>query len=113
MSRAADVLSRARREAALTQRQLAAAAGVRQPLVSRIERGRERPSVETLARLVRTCGFELLLEIDPVPDPHDLGLIESNLGLTPEQRIDRLVALRRTADLLQQAVRATRQRTDV
>lgn len=70
------------------------------------------PLGRDLARLVRTCGFDLLLEMEPVPDPHDLGLIESSLRLTPEQRIDRLVALRRTADLLQEAVRATRRARD-
>ena len=108
MSRAGSVLSRVRREAALTQSQLAAAAQVRQPLISRIERGRERPSLETLARLVRAGGYELVLEIEPLPDPHDLSLLEVNLRLSPEQRIDRLVTLRRTADELRDATRATR-----
>ncbi|MGB9113373.1 MAG: helix-turn-helix transcriptional regulator [Acidimicrobiales bacterium] len=112
MSRAGSVLSRVRREAALTQSELAAAAMVRQPLVSRIERGRERPSVETLARLVRACGYELVLEFEPLPDPHDLSLLEANLRLSPEQRIDRLVTLRRTADQLRDAASATGSRRD-
>jgi transcriptional regulator with XRE-family HTH domain len=106
------VLSRVRREAALTQSELAAAAMVHQPFISRIERGRERPSIETLARLVRACGYELVLEVEPLPDPHDLSLLEANLRLSPEQRIDRLVTVRRTADELRDVARATQRRGD-
>ncbi len=40
----------------MTQRQLAAATGVAQPTIARIERGREVPRVDTLDRLLRACG---------------------------------------------------------
>ena len=56
---AARALHHARRRAKLTQRQLAAATGVAQPTIARIERGLEVPRVDTLDRLVRAAGFAL------------------------------------------------------
>lgn len=106
---AATTLRRARRRAGLSQRALASEAEVRQPLISRIERGRELPSLKTLGRLVRACGYDVLIELEPVPDSHELSLIESNLRLNPTQRVDRLIALHRTARDLQKAVRAAPQ----
>lgn len=90
----------------MSQRAAALAAGVRQPLLSRIESGRSQPSLATLERLVRACGYQLWVSLEPLPDPQDLSLLESTLPLTPEQRVDRLVALHRTAGELQTAVRA-------
>ena len=43
----------------LSQRELAAVAGISQPNLSAIERDRRLPSVATLHRLVAACGFEL------------------------------------------------------
>jgi len=43
----------------LTQAELAEACGVKQPTVSRIERGAVDPSVETLDRLLAACGESL------------------------------------------------------
>lgn len=47
--------------AGMTQTQLAAAAGVPQPEVSRIERGAGNPTRETLARLASALGAHLTL----------------------------------------------------
>jgi transcriptional regulator with XRE-family HTH domain len=110
MTDAATVLRHARVAAALSQRQVAHAAHVKQPLVSRIERGHQQPSLPTLDRLVKACGYELVVNIAPIPDPHELGLLDAALRLTPEQRVDRLVALHRTVDDLRAAVRAARHR---
>lgn len=95
----------------MSQRAAALAAGVRQPLLSRIESGHSQPSLVTLERLVRACGFSLRVSLEPLPDPHDLSLLESTLPLTPDQRVDRLVAVHRAAGELQAAVRAAE--TDV
>jgi transcriptional regulator with XRE-family HTH domain len=103
---AAEILRAARRNAGLSQRAAAAAAGVQQPLIARIESGRVQPSLPTLERLVRGCAHELALDVLPLPDPHDLSLLHITLGLTPQQRVDRLVRLNRTARELQAAVRA-------
>ena len=48
-----------RRARGLSQRQLAAIAGVPQPNISAIEHDRRLPSADSLNRLVVACGFEL------------------------------------------------------
>jgi len=106
MDTAARVLREARRVAGLSQRAAAAAAGVRQPVIARIETGREQPGVATLARLVGACGFDLRLQLDARPDPGDLALLETTLPLTPQQRVDRLLAVHEVAAELRQAMRA-------
>lgn len=99
-------LRSARRQAGLSQRAAAAAAAVSQPMLARIESGRVQPRLDTLQRLVRGMGYELSIDVVPAPDPHDLALLDVTVGLTPEQRVDRLVTLHRTARDLQRAVSA-------
>jgi transcriptional regulator with XRE-family HTH domain len=65
--RAGQFVREARRRAGLSQRELAAKAGVSQPLVARIERGSVDPPFALVRRLVRACGFDLsvsLVELD-------------------------------------------------
>jgi len=81
---------------------------VRQPSVSRIESGREQPTLARLAALITACGQTLRLELEPTPDLHDLGLLEVTLALTPEQRVDRLVTLHETGEALRRAAREAR-----
>lgn len=102
------MLRRARARAGLSQRALAERAGVQQPRVSRIESGREQPTLPHLASLVAACQQTLRLELDPVADPHDLGLLEVTLPLSPEQRVNRLVTLHDTATALRDAVHKAR-----
>lgn len=104
MESAATILREARFRAGLSQRAVAEAAGVRQPLVSRVETGREQPSLQTLGRLVEACGYAIEADLVPEPDDHDRGLLTTTLSLSPEARVDRLVALHRTADELRRAV---------
>jgi predicted transcriptional regulator len=49
----------ARRRAGMTQRQLAAKAGIPQESIARIEKGRVDPRVGTLDRLLEACEFGL------------------------------------------------------
>jgi transcriptional regulator with XRE-family HTH domain len=56
---ASRMLRHARARADLTQRELAARAGVPQPMIARIESGRTDPRVTTLDRLLEACGFGL------------------------------------------------------
>lgn len=83
------LIREARLRAGITQQELAERAGTTQSAIARWESGRTRPGVETVARLVRACGLELELRIAPA-DP-DASLIERNLALSPEQRLDQLV----------------------
>lgn len=57
------MLREARARAKLTQRQLAAKAGIPQETIARIERGRADPRVKTLDRLLAAC--EVGLEVVP------------------------------------------------
>ncbi len=59
MSMAGRMVRDARHRAKLTQRELAAKAGIPQATIARIERGRVDPRVGTLDRLLEACGYGL------------------------------------------------------
>lgn len=86
------VLREARAQAGLSQRALASRSGIAQSEIARIESGKQEPSYQRLAELVRAAGLDLKIEFVP-RDEHDLGLIRDVLALTPEQRIDSLEEL--------------------
>jgi transcriptional regulator with XRE-family HTH domain len=86
----APLIREARARAGLTQQELAQRIGTTQSAVARWERGRARPSLETLLRVVRACGLELRLGLEAA-DPGEASLIERNLTLSPAQRLDQLV----------------------
>jgi hypothetical protein len=92
------LLRKVRRDAGLSQRQLARRATTSQSAIARYERGTVTPSWETLRRLASACGRQLSVGAATVPEPHDVELAELLLGFTPEQR---LRALRRYARLHQ------------
>jgi transcriptional regulator with XRE-family HTH domain len=82
---AARVLRQARRRAGLTQRQLAAQAGVPQSRVAKIESGAVIPRVDTLDRLLAACGEGL----ESVPRPGrglDRTVARNLLALEPAER---------------------------
>ncbi len=56
-----DLLERARREARLTQNELARMAGTSRPTLSAYERGRKSPSLDTVLRVLEAAGFSLEL----------------------------------------------------
>lgn len=62
-----DALLKARREAGLTQAQIAARMGTQPPAVARLERalatGRHSPSIATVRRYVKACGKTLRLQV--------------------------------------------------
>jgi transcriptional regulator with XRE-family HTH domain len=86
MKEAARLLRHARKRAGLTQRALAAKAGVPQSSVSRIESSRVDPTVTSLSRLLRACGTTLEAlagtgeGVDRVP-------LRAMLRLTPADRL--------------------------
>jgi transcriptional regulator with XRE-family HTH domain len=81
---AADLIRAARRDAGITQVELAARSGVPQPVISAYERGRRQPSVEAVDRLLSALGRRLALVHDGeeplVPDEAGRRLFEV-LGL--------------------------------
>jgi transcriptional regulator with XRE-family HTH domain len=69
----------------LTQRELARAAGVPQPAISRIERDHLSPRLDTLDVLLRSCGLALDLVVRPGIGV-DRTLIRERLRLSPVER---------------------------
>lgn len=63
MSRTSELLTRARKQAGLSQRALAARADIPQASVSRIERDLISPRASTIERWLAACG--MALEIIP------------------------------------------------
>jgi transcriptional regulator with XRE-family HTH domain len=86
--RASEILRAARAHAGLTQRALAARAGVPQPTVAAIETGRQDPRYRTLERLVRACGQELDL-LPGAGDGIDRTQFRATLRLSPARRLAR------------------------
>jgi transcriptional regulator with XRE-family HTH domain len=54
----AALIREVREIAGLSQRDLATAIGTKQSVVSRWERGLDAPRIDTLARILRACGFD-------------------------------------------------------
>lgn len=100
----ARALTHARRRAGLTQRVLAARTGVSQPTIARIERGLEMPRVDTLERLLRSCGDTI--EVGPrLGEGVDRSGIRALLAMTPAERAATLVAEADTVDRVTHARR--------
>src|SRR5437867_5066742 len=96
------ILRQARRHADLTQRDLAARAGVPQSTIGRIEAGAIDPRASTLRRLLRACGSDLET-IARFGDGIDRSVIRERLRRTPRQRLEDLAvaasSIRRLAGL--------------
>ena len=93
------MLRTARRDAGLSQRELADRVGVPQPAVARIESGRVHPRVDTFDRLLEACGRALAL----IPRPGsgvDRTTIRELLDLTPSERLRRATREGRNLDRL-------------
>ncbi len=87
----ADLIYMARNRAGLTQAELARRLGLTQSQLSRWERGRVEPSLETVRRIVRACGLELTLGLANGDDSYDLD-IEQYLELAPADRLEHALA---------------------
>ena len=61
-----SLLARARRDAGLTQRELARRAGTAVAVVGDVENGRYSPTVRQLRRLLAAAGYQLTAEIKPL-----------------------------------------------
>ena len=86
------LLRHARERHGVTQAHLAARARTSQAAISRIERGRVSPTIETARELFDLLGEELRITSEPVASGHDRTLLQANLALSPEERLRRQVA---------------------
>ncbi len=90
--RGGQLIREGRRRAGLTQTELASRLPTSQSVIARWESGAVSPSLDTLTRVLRACGFELdvgLVAHDEGFD-HDWSLTLQNLRLSPAQRLDQL-----------------------
>jgi transcriptional regulator with XRE-family HTH domain len=86
---AAAVLRRSRRRAKLSQRELAARAGVPQSTIARIEAGLSDPHLRLFDRLLSACGQELEA-LPRLGVGVDRSRLRANLELTPAARLAKL-----------------------
>ena len=91
------MIREARLRAGLSQQELAARSGKDRTVIARWEQGVVAPSIDTLVDLLRSCGFDIPLELvlyDPAPDER---MSEIQM-LSPERRVDRLLERREGAE---------------
>jgi transcriptional regulator with XRE-family HTH domain len=84
-----ELLKQARRRHGVSQGSLAVRAGTTQSAISRIERDRVSPSIETLRELLYLLGEDLSLTTEMRDFGIDRTLNQSNLAFTPERRVRR------------------------
>ena len=81
------LIRNARRDAGLTQAELASRLGTTQSAIARLEADGANPRLSTLTRALEACERELVLESRPRRSSIDETLVAGRLRLTPEQRI--------------------------
>src|SRR3954470_7609357 len=91
--RAAALIREARLRAGLSQQELAARSGKDRSVIARWEQGLVAPSIDTLVELVRSCGYDVPLELVPYDPGPDERVAELQM-LSPERRLDRLLEQR-------------------
>ena len=114
------LLQQARERAGLTQRELAQRVGTSQPAIARLEQGATNPTLDTLARCAAATGFELRIELVPLPrhDPVvelykrdvDRTLLRENLRKPIDDRLRTLSEWQEAGGELQRATREARRR---
>jgi transcriptional regulator with XRE-family HTH domain len=91
--RSAALIREARLRAGLSQQELASASGKDRTVIARWEQGLVAPSIDTLVTLVRSCGFDIPLELVVYDSGPDERATELQM-LSPERRVDRLLERR-------------------
>ncbi|HEX3609760.1 MAG TPA: helix-turn-helix transcriptional regulator [Solirubrobacterales bacterium] len=99
-----QVLREARRDAGVSQAQLAIRTGIAAPAISRIENGHESPSFERFASCMEALGFVPAVELGLLggsdADPTHLA---AEAAMTPSQRLASLFEWMRFGDRLTRA----------
>lgn len=114
----AAILADARRRAGLSQRELAARAGMAQPAIARAERAGANPTVRTLAALAAASGFTLRIVLEPLDAADavverykrdvDRTLLRENLKRTVDERVRSLAQWQGDVAALREATRRAR-----
>ncbi len=82
-----ELLRDARRRHRVSQKRLAIRAGTTQSAISRIERDRVSPTVETLRSLLHLLGDDLVLEVEARDFGIDRTLNRERLRADPAERV--------------------------
>ena len=90
---AGAMVAQLRRRHRLSQAQLAIRAGTSQAAISRIERGRESPTVNRLAALLQVMGETLTLAARPMQPWADANDLATERGMTADERLEQGVQL--------------------
>ena len=101
-----ELVREARRRAGLTQRELAERAGTTQSAIARLESGRNSPSFEQVERLLKLCGFSMIVSLATYDDSH---LVQAKANLRrgePEERLRHMTAVTNQWRKLQRDVRS-------
>ena len=86
------LLREARRRAGLSQEALAGRLGTTQSAVARWESGGVSPRLDTLERILETCGFEPRVPLQPI-SVDDRDQIRQRLAWSPRRRLDYLKSM--------------------
>lgn len=105
---AGELIKRARTEAGLSLRALAARAQTSHSAIAAYEAGHKSPSLATLTRILDAAGFALDATLVRVRDENDDRLITRRLALTPAQRVEANRHLQGQARLLRSAIKVAR-----
>ena len=89
-----EIIRTARRDAGLTQRDLAERVGTTQSAVSRWEHGGDEPRLSTLVRVLRACGVDADLVVRP-REAVDRAQIRQQLAMSPSERLASVTNLSR------------------
>ena len=105
MNPSAEIIRTARRDAGLTQQQLARRLGISQAAVAQLERASANPTIATVERALRAMNHRLELRAVPADHGVDITLLREALRLTPAERIAAAARLTRDAEKLAGAAR--------
>ena len=83
---AADLVRRAREDAGLSRRTLAAKAGVPTSTISRIEEGASDPTLTMLTRVVSATGHQLRISVDAAPTGPSIAALADAVSCSPRGR---------------------------
>jgi transcriptional regulator with XRE-family HTH domain len=98
----AALIREVREISGLSQRELATRIGTKQSVISRWERGLDVPRIDTLARILRACGFDGELRFRRHDDV-DRGQIVQSMRPTPAERAQNFQRFVETMRELQRA----------
>jgi transcriptional regulator with XRE-family HTH domain len=93
MSTSATLLKETRRNAGVTQSELAGRVGVSQAAIAKLEHPDANPTIATLSDTLRAVGRRLVLTTEPLSAGIDATLVFEQLRLTPEQRLAQLARM--------------------